>query len=110
MLSFCSGSFAEGFRAADPRRHLAALSGNDTASISQGTIIYQLRRLRKHGLIERVPKVSATASPTSACVSSCSSPEPTTACSARLRYNDRLRTLIAPEKCAAVFDARATRK
>jgi hypothetical protein len=46
----------EGFRAADLRRHLAALSGNDPASISQGTITYQLRRLRLHGLIERVPK------------------------------------------------------
>src|SRR5258706_7288351 len=45
---------AEGFRAADLRRHLAALSGNDPASISQGAITYQLRRLRLHGLIERV--------------------------------------------------------
>jgi hypothetical protein len=47
---------ADGFRAADMRRHLAALSGNDPDSISQGTITYQLRRLRLHGLIERVPK------------------------------------------------------
>jgi DNA-binding HxlR family transcriptional regulator len=47
---------AEGFRAADLRRHLAALSGNDPASISQGAITYQLRRLRLHGLIERVPQ------------------------------------------------------
>jgi hypothetical protein len=46
----------EGFRAADLRRHLAALSGGDPASISQGAITYQLRRLRLHGLIERVPK------------------------------------------------------
>jgi DNA-binding HxlR family transcriptional regulator len=46
---------AEGFRAADLRRHLAALSGNDPASISQGAITDQLRRLRLHGLIERVP-------------------------------------------------------
>lgn len=45
-----------GFRAADLRRHLAALSGNDPASISQGAITYQLRRLRLHGLIERVPQ------------------------------------------------------
>jgi hypothetical protein len=47
---------AEGFRAADLRRHLAALSGNDPASISQGAITYQLRRLRLHGLIERIPE------------------------------------------------------
>ena len=46
---------AQGLRAADLRRHLAALSGDDPASISQGVITYQLRRLRLHGLIERVP-------------------------------------------------------
>jgi hypothetical protein len=46
---------AQGFRAADLRQHLAALSGRDPASISQGAITYQLRRLRLHGLIERVP-------------------------------------------------------
>jgi hypothetical protein len=47
---------AEGFRAADLRRHLADLSGNDPASISLSAITYQLRRLRLHGLIERVPE------------------------------------------------------
>ena len=47
---------AQGFRAADLRQHLAALSGVDEASISQGAITYQLRRLHLHGLIERVPK------------------------------------------------------
>ena len=46
---------AQGFRAADLRQHLAALSGCDPASISQGAITYQLRRLRLHGLIERMP-------------------------------------------------------
>jgi hypothetical protein len=46
----------DGFRAADLRRHLAALSGTDPASISQGAITYQLRRLRLHGLIERIPE------------------------------------------------------
>src|SRR5260221_2185466 len=45
---------AQGFRAADLRQHLAALSGDNEASISQGAITYQLRRLRLHGLIERV--------------------------------------------------------
>jgi hypothetical protein len=46
---------AHGFRAADLRRHLAALSGSDPGSISPGAVTYQLRRLRLHGLIERVP-------------------------------------------------------
>jgi hypothetical protein len=45
----------EGFRCADLRQHLAVLSGRESASISQGAITYQLRRLRLHGLIERVP-------------------------------------------------------
>jgi hypothetical protein len=46
---------AQGFRAADLRQHLASLSGCNPAAISQGAITYQLRRLRLHGLIERVP-------------------------------------------------------
>ena len=46
---------AQGFRAADLRRYLAALSGHDPEVISQGAITYQLRRLRLHGLIERLP-------------------------------------------------------
>ena len=45
----------QGFRAADLRQHLTSLSGCNPAAISQGTITYQLRRLRLHGLIERVP-------------------------------------------------------
>jgi len=46
---------AEGFRSADLRHHLAALSGRDPESISPGAMTYQLRRLRLHGLIERLP-------------------------------------------------------
>jgi hypothetical protein len=46
---------AEGFRAADLRRHLAGLSGIDPEKISPGAITYQLRRLRLHGFIERLP-------------------------------------------------------
>jgi len=45
----------QGFRAADLRQQLAGLSGRDAASIAQGAITYQLRRLRLHGLIERIP-------------------------------------------------------
>jgi len=46
---------AQGFRAADLRHHLAALSGRAPESIAQGAMTYQLRRLRLHGLIERIP-------------------------------------------------------
>jgi hypothetical protein len=46
---------ADGFRCADLRRHFAALSGRDPQSLSQGAITYQLRRLRLHGFIERLP-------------------------------------------------------
>jgi hypothetical protein len=46
---------AEGFRSAELRHHLAALSGRDPDAISQGAMTYQLRRLRLHGLIERLP-------------------------------------------------------
>jgi hypothetical protein len=46
---------AEGFRSADLRHHLAALSGRDPESLSQGAITYQLRRLRLHNMIERLP-------------------------------------------------------
>jgi hypothetical protein len=44
----------DGFRADDLRRHLTALHGRDPSSISQGAVTYQLRRLRLHGLIERI--------------------------------------------------------
>ena len=47
---------ADGFRAADLRQHLAALSGKNPSDISQGAVTYQLRRLRLHGIIERKPK------------------------------------------------------
>jgi hypothetical protein len=45
----------QGFRAADLRERLAALSGCDPTAISQGAVTYQLRRLRLHRLIERIP-------------------------------------------------------
>ncbi len=44
-----------GFRSADLRKHLAALTGRSPEMISQGAITYQLRRLRLHGVIERLP-------------------------------------------------------
>jgi hypothetical protein len=45
---------ADGFRAADLRNHLAGLTGCDPHAITQGAITYQLRRMRLHGLIERI--------------------------------------------------------
>jgi DNA-binding HxlR family transcriptional regulator len=45
---------ADGFRAADLRQHLAALSGKNPGDISQGALTYQLRRLRLHGIIQRI--------------------------------------------------------
>ena len=47
---------AHGFRAADLRGHLAALSGRAPEQIGQGALTYQLRRLRLHGMIQRLPK------------------------------------------------------
>jgi hypothetical protein len=45
-----------GFRSRDLREHLAPLLGDDPSQWTQGRLTYQLRRLRLHGLIERVPK------------------------------------------------------
>ena len=45
-----------GFRNRDLRPHIAALLGRDLATYSRGAMTYDLRRLRLHGLIERVPR------------------------------------------------------
>jgi hypothetical protein len=39
----------------DLRRYWAALTGRNESDVSQGAIAYQLRRLRLHGLIQRLP-------------------------------------------------------
>jgi DNA-binding HxlR family transcriptional regulator len=44
----------EGFRSSDLRQYLAALTGVPPDDITQGAITYQLRRLRLHGMIERL--------------------------------------------------------
>jgi hypothetical protein len=46
---------ANGFRSADLRQHLAELRGSLAHDIGRGAITYQLRRLRLHGMIERLP-------------------------------------------------------
>jgi hypothetical protein len=45
-----------GFTNRDLRQEVAPLLGLDLASMTQGKMTYDLRRLRLHGLIERVPK------------------------------------------------------
>ena len=44
-----------GFTNAGLRRHLAPLPGKDPGHMTSGQITYDLRRLRLHGLIERIP-------------------------------------------------------
>jgi hypothetical protein len=46
---------ANGFRSADLRQNLADLQGRPALSFGRGAITYQLRRLRLHGMIERLP-------------------------------------------------------
>lgn len=45
-----------GFYCGDARESLARLLGESPSSLTQGRMTYQLRRLRLHGLIYRVPK------------------------------------------------------
>jgi hypothetical protein len=47
---------AQGFSNRDLREHLAALLGLDPSQWRPGRMTYDLRRLRLHGLIERIPK------------------------------------------------------
>lgn len=45
-----------GFRNADLKAHLGPLLGVDPALMTQGRMSYDLRRLRLHRLIERIPR------------------------------------------------------
>src|SRR5262249_59814691 len=44
------------FRNKDLREHIAPLLGMQPSQLSPGRVTYDLRRLRLHGLIERIPK------------------------------------------------------
>jgi hypothetical protein len=56
MHALCLFALAPtGFRHRDLRDHLAQLQGRDPEQYSPGSMTYDLRRLRLHGLIERVP-------------------------------------------------------
>ena len=46
----------DGFRNRDLRAHLAPLLGINPAHMTPGRMTYELRRLRLHGLIERIPE------------------------------------------------------
>ena len=51
----CGQLLPNGFTNADLRRHLAPLLGKTPDLMTSGQITYDLRRLRLHGLIERIP-------------------------------------------------------
>jgi hypothetical protein len=71
-----------GFTNAELKTHLAPLHGLAPDQITPGRMSHELRRLRLHGLIERIPAASATASPTRACARPSCSPAPTPGSSA----------------------------
>ena len=57
MHALCLFALAPtGFRHRDLRAHLAQLQGCDPETYSSGSMTYDLRRLRLHGLIDRVPR------------------------------------------------------
>jgi len=53
LVLFCL--LPRGFSNRDVRDHLAPLLGLDPSQLTPGTVTYDLRRLRLHGLIERLP-------------------------------------------------------
>jgi hypothetical protein len=53
LVVFCL--LPHGFTNRDLRRYLAPLLGLDPSHLTAGRMTYELRRLRLHGLIERVP-------------------------------------------------------
>ena len=71
-----------GFTNRDLRAHLASPARPPPAATRSGQPTYDLRRLRHHGLIERIPHITATESPPTASARHSSSPESTTGCSA----------------------------
>ena len=57
MHALCLFALAPtGFRHGALRQHVAQLQGRDLAGYSAGSMTYDLRRLRLHGLIERIPR------------------------------------------------------
>lgn len=52
LFVLVQGTFAHN----DVREHLAPLLGHKPSQYSTGRVTYDLRRLRRHGLIERIPQ------------------------------------------------------
>jgi len=50
----------DGFRNHELRAHVAHLLGLDPATYKPGRMTYDLRRLRLHGLIARIPAATVT--------------------------------------------------
>ncbi len=67
-----------GFTNRDLREHLAPLLGRDPSTITSGQMSYDLRRLRLHGLIERIPRTHRYQLTPPASATPCSSPASTT--------------------------------
>ena len=67
-----------GFTNRELRTLVAPLLGTPPEDIAAGKMTYDLRRLRAHGLITRVPVPAATRSPTPGSHRRCCSPTPTT--------------------------------
>ena len=73
LVSFCF--LPTGFRNRDLREQLGHLIGQNSDQVTPGRTTYNLRRLRLHGLIERLRKAIAAALPITACAQLYSSPE-----------------------------------
>ena len=69
-----------GFTNRDLRAVVATLLGTTIEDISAGKMTYDLRRLRVHGLIERIPKSRRYQVTDAGCATRCCSPTPTTTC------------------------------
>jgi hypothetical protein len=91
-----------GFSNRDLRALTAPLLGKHPEQFTAGQMTYDLRRLREHHLITRIPhthryQVTATKSPTPDYITPCSSPEPTTGCCVLAWPNS---PIPSPPRCA----------
>jgi len=89
-----------GFTNADLRNHLTQMLGTDPRSWPAGRGTYDLRRLRLHGLIERIPIPTDIKSLRPACTTPCSSPVSTTDSSAPGKLNLPTLSLQHRRRCA----------